>query len=49
MGKKKPIIEIKLNPDKNIEWKSANIGPGGKEFNIKKSAGWNAYMKNKKR
>jgi len=46
LGKKVVPIIIKLNPDKIIEWKVADIGPGGKEFNIVKSKKW-GYRKNK--
>ena len=42
--KVKPII-IRLNPNKTIEWKSVDVGPGGKEFNIKKSANWDYRKK----
>ena len=36
MGKKKPIIEIKLNPNKVITIESWNVGPNETKYNYKK-------------
>ena len=36
MGKKKPIIEIKLNPNKVITIEKWSVGPGGSKHNYKK-------------
>jgi len=51
MGKKKPIIRINISPEKEaaIQTMSYFVGPGNKRYGIKKTSGWDAYMKNKKR
>ena len=36
MAKKKPIIEIKLNPNKVIMIEKWDVGPGGSKHNYKK-------------
>ena len=35
MGKKNPIIKIKLNPNRTITTYSYNVGPNGKKYNEK--------------
>jgi len=42
VAKVKDMIKIKLAPGKKIGTRSADIGPGGKEYNVKTDAEWDA-------